>query len=239
MIHVFLPVCLVMLALATAARAETLIFDIALRGLNAGTITLEASESGGSYAVEGQMESRGIVGALAPARFEARSRGSWRKGRYVPAQYEESFSTAKRSGRATMDYEGGVPGEKRHDPPQDRDVDAPETIVDPATQGGTLDPLTGLFAALRSVVPGEECKLDLAIFDGARLSRITTTGRREAEGRIQCTGTYRRVAGYSARDMARETAFPFILTYGTDGPRLRVTEITIETLLGRATLKRR
>jgi hypothetical protein len=60
------------------------------------------------------------------------------------------------------------------------------------------------------------------------------------EGGITCPGEYRRLAGFSADDMAEKTRFPFTvrLVPGTSG-LMQVDEVTMESIYGNARLKRR
>jgi hypothetical protein len=111
--------------------------------------------------------------------------------------------------------------------------------VDPATQGGTLDPMTALFALLRDVPRADVCRLDVPVFDGRRVSRVSTRGPKTEGDRIVCDGEYRRVEGFSERQMREKARFPFSITYAPAGDRYRVERIAIDTLYGRATLDRR
>jgi hypothetical protein len=106
--------------------------------------------------------------------------------------------------------------------------------------GGTVDPLTALYATLRDVDKGTECQVSLKMFDGRRHSQITTSERQEAGEQVVCQGEYRRLAGFSAEDLAEKTRFPFSLIYSpTDDGRMRVTEVTMDSLFGKARLTRR
>lgn len=224
-------------ALPQAAAAEPAVFDVTLKGLRAATLRLDGTEGDGRYDVTGRLESRGLAAMVRKVRFEAQSQGAIATdGQLRPARYAEQTDTGKRQSEAVIDYVGGVPQVKVALPqrkPRDWDVD-------PATQGGTVDPLTALYAALRDVDAGQECSLDLRMFDGRRASALTL-GAPERDGdRVTCAGEYRRVAGFSPDDMAEKTRFPFRLTYapGPDG-RMRVVEVGMDTLYGRARMERR
>ena len=55
-----------------------------------------------------------------------------------------------------------------------------------------------------------------------------------------CQGEYRRIAGFSKRDMEEKTAFPFTLTYApTADGQMHVELVEMETLYGTARMVRR
>ena len=211
-------------------------FDITLRGLRVATLSFAGEQSGKAYAVSGKLESRGLAAMVRKVRYDATVRGSARGGKYTPAAYSEKADTGKRKSAAVMEYRKGVPQVKSYDPPRDP---RPEDLS-AAKQGGTVDPLTALYATLRDVDSGQECKVALQMFDGRRRSQIALTGRKAEGDSVTCRGEYRRIAGFSAEDMAEKTRFPFVLSYAPNEPgRMRVVEVTTETLFGTATLTRR
>ncbi len=210
-------------------------FDITLKGLRAATLSLAGQQSGATYSVTGKLESRGLAAMVRKVRYDASVQGRTRGGKYTPAAYSERTDTGKRKSSSEMEYRRGVPQPKRLDPPRDPKPDD----LNPAKQGGTVDPLTALYATLRDVDAGQECKVALQMFDGRRRSQIALSSRKAEGDKVTCRGEYRRVAGFSAEDMAEKTRFPFVLTYApTDQGRMRVVTVTTETLFGTATLTR-
>jgi hypothetical protein len=222
---------------APPALAEPAVFDLSIRGLRAGTLVVEGVIREGRYRVEGRLDSAGLVDLVRRMRYSGLAEGAVRGKRYTPVLYRESADTGRRQSDAVMEYRRGVPQVKVYDPPRAPD----EAALDPATQGGTVDPLTALFAALRDVHPDEACDLGLTLFDGKRRSQVRL-GPPEpaAAGEVTCEGEYRRLDGFSAEDMAEKARFPFTLRLAPapDG-RLRVAEVTMDTLYGNARLKRR
>ena len=210
-------------------------FDITLRGLRAATLSIAGEQSGNSYFATGKLESRGLAAMVRKVRYDATVQGRAKGGRYTPAAYSEKTDTGKRKSSSEMAYRRGVPQPKRLDPPRDP---RPEDL-NPAKQGGTVDPLTALYATLRDVDAGQECKVALQMFDGRRRSQIALSARKADGDTVTCRGEYRRVAGFSAEDMAEKTRFPFVLTYAPiEAGRMRVVTVTTETLYGTATLTR-
>jgi hypothetical protein len=235
-----LPALLVGLA-ATGlpARAETLRdraeFSVEVRGITAGTLSFDATQTGARYKVSGTLASGGLAAFLRKVRYDARAEGRIRGGRYVPSSYVETADTGKRRSEATMGFAGGVPQVKVYKPAREpRPFD-----IDPATQGGSVDPLTAMYATLRDVAADQACKVDLKLFDGRRASRVTLSDPVAEGERIICRGEYRRVAGFSAEDMAEKTRFAFTVTFApAAGDRLQATEVAMDTLFGRARMVR-
>ncbi|WP_149140947.1 DUF3108 domain-containing protein [Gemmobacter caeruleus] len=221
--------------LAGTAFAEQARFDFVLKGIKAGSLSWSGTgEPGGSYSVEGTLKTSGLAALLKKVRYDAAASGSLTaKGSYLAARYSEDANTGKRQSRSSMTWSKGVPtvqdSSERKAKPWD---------IDPASQKGTVDPLTAMFATLRDVAPGQECKVNLNMFDGRRASKLTL-GAPTAQGdKVVCAGEYRRVAGFSPDDMAEKTRFPFTLTYAPAGDRMQVVEVAMDTLYGKARLVR-
>lgn len=222
---------------AAADQKDSSVFDLTLRGLHTGTLSVSGAIEGRSYAASGVLKTGGLVALLRKVRYDARAQGSFRNGRFTPARYEEDADTGKRQSQSVMGYRAGVPQVKVYNPPK-----APRPgDVDPATQGGTVDPLTAAYAALRDVAPEEACKVRLVMFDGRRRSQVVLADPQPAAGGgLTCAGEYRRLEGFSAEEMAEKARFPFRMTYAPlpDG-RLRVVEISMDTIYGKGRLTRR
>ena len=230
-------VVLAMAAAALPAKADdTAVFDLSIRGFRAGTLSFAGTQAAGRYAVTGKLESAGLVAMVKKVRYDGVAEGLVTDSRYTPARYTETADTGKRRSQAVMNYARGVPQLKVYNPPRA----VGDGGVDPATQGGTVDPLTAMYAALRDVPAGQECNLSLRLFDGKRGSRVVLGAPTAVKGGVTCPGEYRRVAGFSEADMAEKTRFPFTLTLVPVGNGLmRVTEVAMDSLYGKASLKRR
>jgi len=224
------------LAASSSHADDPVVFDLSIRGIRAGTLSFSGEATAERYAVSGRLESAGLVGLVRQVRYEGQAEGSLRQGRFTPARYSEQADTGRRQSESVMEYRGGIPQVKVYNPPRDLGPDG----IDPATQGGTVDPLTALFATLRDVAPGGECNQTLTMFDGKRRSQLVLGAPSPVEGGIACPGEYRRLAGFSADDMAEKTRFPFTvrLVPGVSG-LMQVDEVTMESIYGNARLKRR
>jgi len=211
------------------AGAEEATFDVTLRGVKVAELQVAGSEGGDSYSVAVAIRSDGLAGVVRRFRFQSSSAGRLDDG-FRPLRYAETVDTGKRQSEAEIVYKRGVPQVIRYASPR------PDTaeVLDPATQGGTLDPATALYAGLRDRAPGAACALDIAVFDGRRRSETRIAG----EGLV-CTGTYRRVAGYTPDEMAERSVFPLEVVYAAEGDVLRVIEASAQTIYGKVRLKRR
>lgn len=225
----------VLTALPASAQTEQSTFSLTIRGLGAGSLRIAGEVDGGRYAVNGVLESGGLVGILRRIRYDATAQGRVAGGRFVPESYAERADNGGRTRSASMEYRSGVPQVKSYDPPRRADEDD----VNPATQGGTVDTLTALFVTLRDVPQGQECSTPLRLFDGRRATEIAFSQPRRQNGTTTCNGEFRRIAGYSAKDMAEKRVFPFTMTYTAQGDMMRVTEVRTDTLYGPARLTRR
>lgn len=230
-----LPLALALL-LGVPPPAAAQSFDIAIRGLRAGALSVEGQEADGRYALTGRLESRGVLGAVRPFRYDATARGLVQGSRLVPELYAEEGRRGDRRTRTAVRYADGVPGPRVSEPPDRPDRDA----LDPAMQGGTVDLLTGTWTLLRDTPPEAACRARVEMFDGERRSRIVTGEPERREGRVTCTGEYRRLGGFSAEAMAERQRFPFRLTYRPGaGGLLEVERLELETVFGRGVMTRR
>lgn len=223
-------------AAAPADRRDEHVWTVSLLGLHAGTVRLSGEERGGRYSVALDMRSEGAGATVRRVRFLATSEGRVNNGRYAPARYEENADTGRRQSRSVMEYSGGVPRITFYEASADHRPDR----LDPATQGGTLDPATSLYAILRDQPRAAACTAAVVTFDGRRRSQTRLADPQPDGERIVCRGEYRRLDGFSPEDMAERTRFPFTLIYEPGpGGLMRVAEVRLRTLYGAAVMKRR
>ena len=225
------------LAAPALAQVETrATYDLTLRGLRAATLTVSAQETRSAYGARAALQSAGLLRMIKSLSFDTSADGRVENGRFRPARYTENVDLGSRKSSAELAFVNGVPEVRRAEParpPRDRDV-APET------QGGTIDPLTAIFIGLRDQPRATLCTTDSFLFDGRRRSRVVLSNP-QANGReVTCAGLYQRIAGFSEREMAEKTDFPFRITYapGADG-LMQAREVRLETLYGPAVLTRR
>jgi hypothetical protein len=220
----------------TMAQVDQAVFDFSVRGVRAGTLTFSGEVTDRRYSVSGRLESAGLVGLIRSVRYDGQAQGSHRAGRYTPARYVEKADTGTRVSEAVMEYKRGVPQVKVYNPPRE----AQDGGLDPSRQGGTVDPLTAMFATLRDVPKGQECNIALTLFDGKRRSQVSLGPPMPSESGVTCAGEYRRLEGFSPDDMAERSRFPFtVYMVPAEGGLMRVAEVRMESIYGNARLKRR
>ncbi|MFO1173745.1 MAG: DUF3108 domain-containing protein [Paracoccaceae bacterium] len=212
-------------------------FSISIHGFTAARLDLRGWSDDQTYDVAGTLASAGLLGWVKHIRYDATARGRIVAAGPVPSRYTENADTGKRQSQAVMAYRGGVPQVKSYNPPRPPRVED----IDPATQGGTVDPLTALYMVLRDMPAAQACNLHLTLFDGRRRSQVVLgPPATDDQGRIACDGEYRRLQGFTPEDMAEKSRFPFRLTYEDAGGGLvHVTEISMDTLYGKGRMIRR
>lgn len=219
-----------------AQAAEQGVFDVTLLGVRAATISIAGRIEGGQYAASGQLRTTGLLRLVAEVAYDAEVQGRVRAGRFEPRLYRESARDGDEQYAAEMRYRGRVPQPKGYAPPRETGGG-----LDPATQAGTVDVMTAIFAVLRDQPRSGVCDVALQLFDGARRTQVVLT-RPEAlpDGGIRCAGEYRRLQGFSAEAMADKQRFPFTLTYAplSDGT-YRVMRVDTQTTFGQASVRRR
>lgn len=238
-IAAFLIAAMPVVAMPGAAAAEgeqAATFDIYLRGVKAAQLAYSAIEESGRYSAAAKMKTSGLIGWLRTVSYEAQAQGSVRGHDLVPSLYRENRINDDDERGAQMAYRGGVPQGRVFDPPQPpRPGD-----IDPATQGGTLDVMSAIYAVFREKPRDKVCAVDEHIFDGRRRTRITAGSPRAEGDTIVCDAQYRRIAGFSAEDMAERQIFPFRLIYEENGNGTwHVTRVEMETTYGKGSMVRR
>ena len=226
-----LPACAVALMLTTVAPAAGEVtkarFSVQAVGIKVGELHLEGEIVAEGYTARARFATTGLAGTMAPVRFDMAAYGS---GRFAPSGYREDIDTGTRQSTAQLAYSGGVPqlaGGRlgKQDPP----------AVAPKNLRGTVDPMTALFAVLRDRPADGFCDIDMAVFDGARLTRILLADA----GNGECSGWFTRVAGYSTRELARFGRFRVRLFHGGHEGLMQVERVQVQTVHGPVTLLRR
>jgi len=225
-----------LLLAGSVQAAEQGIFDVTLLGVRAATISFAGQIDGGQYAASGQLRTTGLLRLVAQVSYDAQVQGRFRRGQFQPRLYRESARDGDEQFSAEMRYRGRVPQPKGYAPPRNR-----PSGLNPASQAGTVDVMTTIFAVLRDQSRAQVCDVALQLFDGARRSQVVLTRPEALPGdQIRCAGEYRRLQGFSAEAMAEQQRFPFSLTYsGLPDGTYRVTRVDTQTTFGRASLRRR
>ncbi len=159
---------LLMATLASAARAETQLYDVMLGSLRVGVLELMTEGDSARLSIQ----SAGLAGLVRAVRFEAEVSGT------DPRRYEETADTGRRISQVRIEWQNDGPQVLHYA------ATPPETAPPPdagATRG-TLDPVSALVAVLGDTRKDDACRLSLHLFDGQRLSRLDLTGRDDTPG---------------------------------------------------------
>ncbi len=210
-------------------------FDVTALGFKVGELVIEGRLGETDYAVTARFGTTGLVRLFRDMGFVMRAQGRRAGDRLLPEEYSETVNTGSRRSDARLVYDLGVPrlaGGKV----EDGEVQP----LDPATQGGTIDPLTALFMVLRDQPSQGLCDADLHIFDGGRRTRVILTGRIEQPDGVTCMGQFRREDGYPPRDMKTRRVVPLTIRYAkADNGLMRATGARLRSSYGPIGLTRR
>jgi len=215
-----------------AAQAQDAVFDFYLSGIKAGEMTMSARSTPEGYSARSSIRAAGAVGLVANFFFDGEASGRIVGGKVSPVRYEANSKSPRAERRTVMDWKDGVPVNVSVVPPRG-------SAPDPATQGGTLDPVSAGLALLGDAVPGSVCDASVDVFDGSRRSRLSLGAPMARDGALVCTGAYSRIEG-EAQSMSKQREFPFEVTFreGGDGVA-RLERVETRTQFGKAVLERR
>jgi hypothetical protein len=216
------------------AAADDGDFTITVSGLTAGTFQIRSTRTGNGYAVSSRAASAGLAGLMRSFTITSKVTGTQTDGQLRPTRYVAQSEGARAGRAAELVFDNGTP--QVISAARDPDPDAPK--VDPASLSGVVDPLTGLYGVFRDTPAAQACQLDLTMFDGHRVSRVTLSGARATEDGVLCDGTYTRVAGYPPKDLAERKTFEFTALYTAQGDMLQVQQLSMNSLFGPARMTR-
>ncbi|SLN29300.1 hypothetical protein TRL7639_01179 [Falsiruegeria litorea R37] len=221
-------------ALPARAADTDALFDVQAWGVKIGEFRVTGQDRAGFYDVKARFETTGVVKQLGRIWFTMSATGRKQGREFTPIRYSEQVRTGRRQSSAQMDYSSGFPlltGGKLGT--EDAEV------LDATAQTDTVDPLTAMFVALRDQPRAQLCKLNQPIFDGARRTIAYMTGRKAEGEKVICTGQFRRLGGYSAKQLRQGRNSSFELTYVPAGAVMRVQEARVTSSRGTAVLTRR
>lgn len=219
---------------AAPLRADPAVYDFTVGGIKAAELQLWPRIAEGRYLVRSRAQTTGLVGAFFRFRIEGEAQGRLRGGMLAPEAYAAKTVGGRRVFDVAMRYQSGVPKVLRLAVEQD-EMGEP---LEPATQGGTLDPLSATLALLRDLPRGALCQQRVTVFDGRRRSEVVLAGDLTED--LQCSGVYRRLDGFTAEDMAEQVTFPVALRYRPAGEGVyHVDEFRFTSGSGTAVLNRR
>jgi len=222
------------------AAEKTTDYSLKIRGFSVGVVKLTSQSDARNYAISAVIENTGFSRIFRQFSYKGAANGSLDDGRLHPSRYQEVADTGRRSSEALIIYDKGVPRVVNYTSPKPAGPDAPA----PATQGGTVDPLTAIYGLLRDVPRDRACQLNVFIFDGKRRSRIAMYVDGSRDGLPSCAGRYERLEGFTPQEVSRHKYFDFALTYGSaggdsGGDMLQVENVSFNSFYGIASIDRR
>ncbi len=216
---------------------NTIRFAIYMDAIRVATLVITARASPETYAARGHISTAGLAGKVITLDYQATANGTRRAGQLHPLRYQDRLLSPRRTTQTTMDYRDGIPRLLRYLPPfKPRNFD-----VSPASQGGTIDPMSAIYAALRDVPRPQVCTLRRYVFDGRRRGHVGFgVPQPDGSGKLTCTGSYQRLAGYPPKAMAERRQYRLRLTYErTPSGRFRVIRARAATIYGNVEFRRR
>jgi len=225
-----------LLALPAAAGAQSIdaTFDLFVSGIKAGEMTITSELAGDRYTAATDMSSAGFVGVFADFYFQGTSSGRVDgDGGVVPQQFVARSKSNRAERETRIDWQDGTPVAVSVEPPR-------ETAPDPASQSGTLDPVSAGYLLMRDAAREDLCDKVVEVFDGSRRSRLTLDEPRSEDGEIVCEGLFARLEGEAHAMSSPDREYAFSLVYRENGDGMaKFLRIESPTRFGKAVIKRR
>ncbi|KPA21539.1 hypothetical protein shim_22460 [Shimia sp. SK013] len=221
------------LILPTAAAAnESQLWSVHAFGLKVGELRVATSQTSTTYKGRGAFKTTGLAGILKRIRFEIAANGAVRQASLVPAAYDGSIDTGRRVSETKLRFANGLPTKTAG-------AQDPETPIPDTAKQDAIDPMTMMWLTLRDQTDATLCQLDQTQFDGTRLVRITLKNRDGDANKVTCSGTYDRIGGYSADELAELKTSPLSITYERVADMWQASEIHLTSRHGKAKLFRK
>lgn len=216
----FIFVFLVFLAQPAATQSYQDSYELRFGTLQVARLVLAVNATADGYALAGRAESTGLVGLFRTLHFDMNATGTHSGNQFAAQSYREDVDTGRRASTVDMQWQDGRPVVITRAPLE------PQAAwhIDPATQTGTIDPLSAVYSIARPRPEAELCGFELDVFDGRRRSQVMLGSPTVQNGRIICRGAYSRRAGFSPEEMAEQTEFPFTAVFAPTTQGLWVLE---------------
>lgn len=214
------------------SNPETQKWSVHAFGFKVGELNVAGDQTKSSFSGSGNFQTTGLAGALRRIRFTAQSQGTVKGAKITPSRYAGFIDTGKRVSETTLAFSGTLP----------RKIAGAQSSATPISNQalrGAVDPMTMMWLTLRNQHTNNLCALDQTQYDGTRLVRITLKSRQNSDGKVTCSGTYDRIGGYSAEELAELKTSPLSIVYTPEGESWRASEVYLTSRHGRAKLIRR
>ncbi len=218
------------LTLPVSASAENITLNLYAYGIKAGTISVNGAENASAYSVKGLLSPSVVLKTFKDVGYKGASSGRISKGKFYTRKYDGHARTGSRNSIVKMRWKNNRPIVDRYSPERERrDYD-----ITPSKQVGTKDLLTAAYLTFRTVTADNLCNVTHKMFDGRRRSQIHL-GKPVIAGKTAvCSGSYKRVAGFSAHQMTKGVNFPFTMYYDQqDDGTYRFKEFTSAATFGK------
>ncbi len=218
------------LTLPISAQAENITLKLYAYGIKAGTIIVNGNETASAYAVRGVLAPSFLLRTIKDVGYSGSASGKNRKGRFYTRKYDGHARTGSRNSIVNMHWKNNRPVVDRYSPERARrDYD-----ITPSKQVGTKDLLTSAYLTFKTVAAKDLCNTTHKMFDGRRQSQISIGKPKISAKTATCTGSYKRVAGFSAHQMTKGVNFPFTMYYEQQDDGLyRFKEFTSAATFGK------
>lgn len=217
---------------AHSARAEPQNWSVHAFGFKVGELHLNMRETQARYSGSGTFHTTGLAGVLRHIRLSVTAQGRLDGRRLKPSAYDGLIDTGRRLSETRLEFSAGTPRKVTG-------KQSPATPIAKSALRGALDPMSMMWTTLRDQTPGTLCKLDHTQYDGTRLVHITLTTRTGDANTVTCSGSYDRIGGYSAAELAELKTSPLSVTYQRHSDVWQARRIRLTSRHGQATLYRR
>jgi len=213
-------------------NAETQKWSVHAFGFKVGELNVTGKQTRSAFSGNGTFHTTGLAGVLRRIRFTAQSKGTVKGAKIAPSRYSGFIDTGKRVSETTLTFSGTLPRKTAG-------AQTPATPISDKAKRGAVDPMTMMWLTLRDRKADKLCTLDQTQYDGTRLVRITLKSRQNGDDKVTCSGTYGRIGGYSAEELAELKTSPLSIVYTPEGDLWRASEVHLTSRHGKAKLFRR
>ena len=232
--HAFLVAALALFPTVSSASepvAESLAYRAYIGGLPLGTLSLKIAMDEDRYATNARFDIASLLKWVLDTDARASSSGVITNGDAVPKSFDYWVRDGKKQRNTEMRFDvAGNASEVLANPVfRKRSYDLSLDQVK-----GAIDPATAI--AMLSAPRDGACNVDMKVFDGRKLHRVTMEPLSADSEKIRCSGRYERLAGFKDKYMTPERrSYTFKAELKQIGPnRWRPVRVKAKTKFGNA-----
>ncbi len=234
--HAFFAAALALLPSVSSAAepvSESLAYRAYIGGLPLGTLNIKIAMDQDRYATNARFDIASLLSWVLDTDARASSSGVINNGGAVPQSFDYWVRDGKKQRNTEMRFDvAGNASEVLADPIfRKRSYDLTLDQVK-----GAIDPATAI--AMLSAPRDGACNVDMKVFDGRKLHRVTMEPLSVDPKKIRCSGRYERLAGFKDKYMTPERrSYTFKAELEQIGPnRWRPVRVKAKTKFGNATV---